>query len=29
LRMGLDKLSVPPAAILPLRSLIRSLDLSK
>ena len=28
LRMGLDKLSVPPAAILPLRSLIRSLDLS-
>ena len=29
LRMGLDELSVSPAAILPLRKLIRSIDLSK
>ena len=29
LRMGLDELSVSPAAVLPLRKLIRSLDLSK
>lgn len=29
LRMGLDELSVSPASVLPLRKLIRSLDLSK
>ncbi len=29
LRMGLDELSVSPSAVLPLRKLIRSLDLSK
>lgn len=29
LRMGLDELSVPPAAVLPLRQLIRGLDLSR
>ena len=29
LRMGLDELSVPPSAILPLRKKIRSLDLSQ
>jgi len=29
LRMGLDALSVPPVAVLPLRKLIRSLDLSR
>lgn len=29
LRMGLDELSVPPSAVLPLRKLIRGLDLSR
>lgn len=29
LRMGLDELSVSPSSVLPLRKLIRSLDLSK
>ena len=29
LRMGIDELSVPPAAVLPLRKRIRGMDLSR